>query len=253
MRFGICLAMFAAAVFVGVPSARADVDVTVTITGNLDDIIAVLEQLKRAGIGGSRTGSSREDALQVKMHSISEKGKIPGSILESLQPEAEPKPAPVVALEAVQAEPTSLLAGEKLRISVRAVDEAHLIDTVTAGIPDLGLLADLTDDGTRGDATLGDGVWTAEVTLPANAAPATYAIEIMAYGAYGAPLNRALPNGTQELLRAEASVVVESLPEMPAPEGIQSQYASEDAPAEDAPAEVTEEVPAETPPAPGIE
>ena len=226
-RFTACLAVLLTLALAAAPRASTELSVTVTLTGDLDEIIEVLQRLRRMGIGGTQQGANREEGLRLQIRSVHENGGTPGSILDTLMPEPEPKPEPVLKLEAPAVDARELLPGSSAQITVRAIDPKGQIDTITVGVKELSFLADLRDDGRAGDEVADDDVWWGLLTLRDDAAPGEYVIEFSAYGAYGALLMVENKAGEPEPLRARTVFTVPEpppLPDIETPPGFQGGY-----------------------------
>lgn len=159
----------------------AEVTVSITVTGTIEELIPILQKLQELGLGGA---SASPDPLKLNVHSVMTEGEAA----------AEPSPqTPAFSEAAIQ--PASAKAGESVLITVRVVDPARVVDTVVAGIGELRL--DLFDNGTEGDATAGDGVWSRQTTLPSTLAAGDMAVAISAYNANGEPVTLPSADGTQ--------------------------------------------------------
>lgn len=169
--------------------AAGEVQVTLTISGDLDEILAVVQHLKQMGLG---TGDwEPNDPLKLRIHSVQ---AMPGAepapeaaAPAETAPEPMPAPEPALALREASAVPPNPSPGAPVLVSVRVVDEEGRIDTLAATLAKTNVTVDLKDDGSHGDAAAGDGVWSATLPTPADAA-GPYEIQIIAYDANGHPL-----------------------------------------------------------------
>lgn len=196
--FGIAFLLFTA-------SARAEISVSVTINGSLEEITAVLQHLQTMGAGHAAGETGEELKLQV--HSITS-GELqtaqpevvwvaPGQ--EQPAPAAAPASAPVLALQGLVVNPASAPAGASVVITAQVVDEAHVIDTMSSTFGDGGPVVDLYDNGTNGDATAGDGTWSGTLLLPADAAAGASTIRIEAFDSNGGAVTVSGAEGTAPL------------------------------------------------------
>ncbi len=181
--------------------AYADVEVSLTISGNTSEILAILQQLKNMGYGGT------EDPLKLRVHSLHnvQEESMAQEGLSALpegemapeghpegqaegQVEAPPEPKPVIALNNPAINPVSAAPGQNLLVTVEVIDLKNAIDTLSvtfgAGKPPV----DLHDNGTNGDTAPGDGLWSALLPIPAEAAQGPHELIIAAFDANGAPI-----------------------------------------------------------------
>ncbi|HPO17012.1 MAG TPA: hypothetical protein PLI09_26480 [Candidatus Hydrogenedentes bacterium] len=183
----------------------ADVEVSLTITGNTEEILAILQQLKNMGYGGT------EDPLKLRVHSMhnvqEESMAMEGapaapegaSAIEGQpegaaegqpegQQEAPPEPKPVIALNNPVAAPASVIAGQNALVTVEVIDLKNTIDTLSVSFGAGKIPVDLHDNGTNGDTAPGDGIWSAVLPIPLDAAQGPHEITISAFDANGAPI-----------------------------------------------------------------
>ncbi len=181
--------------------AYADVEVSLTISGSTSEILAILQQLKNMGYGGT------EDPLKLRVHSLHnvqdesmvkegalstpEGGAVADSQTEGQaegQVEAPPEPKPVIALNNPVVTPATAAPGQNMLVTVEVIDLKNAIDTLSvsfgAGKPPV----DLHDNGTNGDTAPGDGLWSALLPIPADAAQGPHELTIAAFDANGAPI-----------------------------------------------------------------
>jgi hypothetical protein len=193
IRCGRCVAaLVAACAAVFALPARAELEVSLVITGNMDEIRAVFDQLQASGIG--EAGNAGE-GLKLEVHSAA------GTPMTEAPAEAEAAPAPEapLTLTHMSVEPPTVLAGAVLRVSVKVQDKENRVDTIGANLHSAGkeFTFDLFDNGSHGDDTAGDGTWTVNVAVPGAATPGEYILTLYAYDATGERI--ALPNAAGEL------------------------------------------------------
>ena len=165
---------------------------SVTISGPIDEILPLLEQLKDMGVGAPST----DESLRVELRSVAK------------APEAAEPPKPPLALEALQADPPSVRVGEPVRLSVRVSDPAGVVDTVAATISGVAGSVDLYDNGTHGDATVNDGVWSASVVTDAPLAPGEHTVAVSAFNAFGTVVMAPGADGKPVPLTCETKIAV---------------------------------------------
>lgn len=175
----------------------AEVTVSVTLSGDMDEIIGILHQLKRLGAG---EGDAAEDPLRLRVHSVMTGEDLSPEVLyvappteappadEGLEATPEVPPTPALALTNPLLEPNSVAQGDPLLVSVHVVDEASQVDTVTAKVAGTEMSVDLLDNGTNGDVTAGDGIWTATLQLEEDLRPKNYAVDIFIFDVNGQPI-----------------------------------------------------------------
>ncbi len=172
--------------------AVADVQVSITLTGDLDEMLGILQQLRRMGYGG---GEYDEDPLRLRVHSTHQTQQEsvilpPENEAAPLEEEVTPElpPQPVIALNTPAIEPASAAPGSAVRVTVQVIDMENAIDTLAATLNAANVAADLFDNGQNGDIAAGDGVWSAMLNLPVDLPPGRYEVKILAYDANGAPI-----------------------------------------------------------------
>lgn len=188
--------------------AGADLETTVTISGDLDEIIAVLSKIREMQ-GGE---PAADEAMKVEVHSMMSAG-------EPAEPAATPTPAeveiqrPELGLKGTVFEPAPVVAGRTCNVQVRVSDPFWVVDTVALRLETPGsLTADLYDNGRHGDETAGDGLWQREITIPADTPPGGYQATITAYDANGEPITYVGPDGQERKLTTNASLTVTTGP-----------------------------------------
>ncbi len=187
-----------------VVAARAELQVSLEISGSVDEIMAVLQQLREAGLGDA--GEEGSEGLRLEVHSTA-------TAEEAAAPVEAPAAAPTqpIALSNVGLEPSVVTAGQVLRVTVQVYDEANVVDTVAANMhsEDKEFTFDLFDDGSHGDETAGDGVRSVNVAVPGAATPGEYQLTFYAYDAAGTQLSLPGENGEPTPITISATVTVQ--------------------------------------------
>lgn len=176
---------------VAVVPARAEVTVSITISGPVEELVPILQKLQELGLGGA---TATADPLKLNVHSV---------MTEEEKAAAE---SPQPAIKSVTVEPASAKAGGSVLIAASVADPNRAIDTVAATIGDTKV--DLFDNGTEGDVTAGDGVWSRMTALPAGLAPGEVEVSAHAYNANGEAVQVPGTNGEPTALTAMAKVAV---------------------------------------------
>jgi hypothetical protein len=191
--------------------ALGDVTVSITLNGSIDEILPLLEHLRDMGIGAQ--AQEERDAvmnLYSTIHATPEGELVVGtSPVEAVPqaeaaPEAPAPPEPKLGLADAQAAPSTIPSGETTLLTVAVSDPDHVVDTMAAANAATGLSVDLYDNGSMGDVTPNDGIWSRSVSL--TAAPGDYMVTITAYNANGEPVLVEGENGPSEPLTATARV-----------------------------------------------
>jgi len=182
---------FLVVVWAGV--SYGELSVSVTISGPIEEILPLLEHLRKMDVGTS----SADESLRVELRSVAKPAEV--------APPAPPKPA--LALEEPQADPPSFRAGEPVTLSVGVSDPGGVVDTVSAVIDGVDASVDLYDDGTHGDAAAGDGVWSAwSVFAPID--PGEHGVAVSAFNTYGTVVVAPGPDGKPGPLTRQTKIVV---------------------------------------------
>ncbi|MFA6242852.1 MAG: hypothetical protein WC655_18075 [Candidatus Hydrogenedentales bacterium] len=181
--------------------ATAELSVTVSITGNIDEVLPLLRHLQDLGIGLGAGAGAEPPKLEVH------------SVMSGAEP-AEPAP-PVLGFQQVVIEPASAKPGDSVLITARVGDPDHLVDTVAATVA--GLTVDLFDNGTEGDATAIDGVWSRTVVVPVSVPAGDAALSISAFDVNGDAVQITAADGTKSPMTIPASVNIQAASEAPAP------------------------------------
>ncbi|MBL7648188.1 MAG: hypothetical protein JNK74_18550 [Candidatus Hydrogenedentes bacterium] len=173
-------------------------EVSLTVEGEPEEIQAVLDFIKSLNAGGE------DDPLKINVHSIAAKG-------ETETPETE-TPAledPPLSLERPEVFPAKGAPGAPFIVTVNVRDKYDEVDTLSVRLAGTSLSTDLYDDGTQGDKTPGDGIWTATLT-PLDVTPSgAYTVEITPYDKNGKALTTLKPDGTVVKLVANTELTIE--------------------------------------------
>lgn len=159
--------------------ASEEVSVTVKFTGSIDELMDVLESLQALGIGEKQAASVNEP-VRVQMHSVATNSASPPA------PVQLPQAAGSISLSQATVVPAQARPGDSVLVSVRVVDPRGDVDTVAATLHGVnGFMFDLYDNGTHGDTTRGDGVWSYALEIPTLAGAKTYRVIVTAYDRSG--------------------------------------------------------------------
>lgn len=203
----------------------ADVEVSLTITGNTEEILAILQQLKNMGYGGA------EDPLKLRVHSMHHvqeesmamegapaapegasgaEGQPEGAAegQPEGQQEAPPEPKPVIALNNPIAAPASVPTGQNTLVTVEVIDLKNAIDTLSVSFGAGKIPVDLHDNGTNGDTAPGDGLWSAVLLIPMDAAQGPHEVTISAFDANGAAIMTLTKDQRVVPLNAKVQIMV---------------------------------------------
>ena len=207
--------------------AYAELSVSVTISGPLEELLPLLQHIKDMGIGhgGGETG------IKLEMNSVAAPAApAPEAATQAAPPPAPeasttaaaqptppptappPPPKPALGFSEIQVAPSTTKPGNTVLISVRVNDPDHQVDTVSAttdgtvaNAPGVG---DLYDNGTHGDVTAADGIWSAAVILSSQVAPGEYPITIRGYNRNGLSVMVPGPDKQDIPLSAQAKITV---------------------------------------------
>ncbi len=173
-------------------------EVSLTVEGEPEEIQAVLEFIKTLNPGGE------DDALKINVHSIAANGN--GETTTAETPALEDPP---LSLERPEVLPAKGAPGAPFLVTVNVRDKYDEVDTLSVRLSGTSISTDLYDDGSQGDKTPGDGVWTATLT-PLDVTPSgAYTVEITAYDKNGKALTTLLPDGTVVKLVANTELTIE--------------------------------------------
>ena len=171
---------------VSLPRAEAEVTISITLTGSIDEILPILQHLQGLGLGTAGT-----DALKLNVHSVmgAEAGEVPAPAPAEPAPAPEvapPPPPPTLGFTGVVVTPAAAKAGETMTFSATLSDPDHVVDTVAITVGELKF--DLFDNGANGDVTAMDGTWSRAYELPATLTAGAHAGVIQAYDVNGEPV-----------------------------------------------------------------
>lgn len=207
----LCLALMMGCV------ARADVTVSLQIHGTIDEILPILQLLKSAGVGSS-LGAEEKAGLKLELNSVAEVNPSATEAAPETSPVAGPVPtaepeaaAKRIVLGAPKVEPAVSKPGEQVLVTLEVKDPAKRVHTVAASEGNGGAgskYVDLYDDGTHGDATPNDGVWSYQSKVSENAAEGEFTFRIVAFDANGQPLTQEDENGNQVEVATEGRLIV---------------------------------------------
>jgi hypothetical protein len=193
--------------------AFGDMAISVTISGPIEEIVPLLQHLKELGVGTASSGV--EGPAKVQITSVATVSTETPPPAEPAPPEPPapspppPPPKPPLALLNLKAEPGTIKPGGNLLLAVQVSDPDHVVDTVAATIEGMPGSAELYDNATHGDATAGDGLWSAAVTLPPDLAPGEHAVGAKAFNANGIPVTAKAENQPEAPLFAQTKVTVQ--------------------------------------------
>jgi len=191
----ICLLI---ALGIAAAPARADVSVSITISGPIEELVPVLQKLQELGLGGA---SPTADPLKLNVHSV-----MTGAEQAPAPADAVPAAPAQPAFESAVVEPATAKAGSPVLITAKVVDPNRAIDTVAASVGDVKV--DLFDNGAQGDVTAGDGVWSRLAPLPATIAAGEITVDVHAYNANGEAVQVPGPDGQPAPLTTQAKLTV---------------------------------------------
>jgi hypothetical protein len=213
------------AVFVGIlgwlcvfPTWSAEV--SLTIQGNADEIMAILQLLRDSGF----VSATAPDPLRLHVHSVagptdaqaapqegsveSGAGSTTAEAPATEAPAAAPTPPPTPALMNVIIEPQVSKAGQPVRLMVTVQDPNHEIDTLAAEIDGTGVSVDLFDNGMNGDAVVGDGIWSGTALLPSDLRAGDYTVSFQAFDGKGNAIEVTGADGAKHPLRLEGKLTL---------------------------------------------
>jgi len=199
--FGLVLA-------VALGSASAEVTVSVSISGTIEELLPILRHLQDMGFGVGPTGTE-EDALQLEMFSVmSPEGQKPPEEQARKEPVKMPL-KPVLSMKEATVAPAPVKLGETALVTVAITDPERVVDTVGATLGSLRDNSfDLFDNGAQGDAAANDGIWSRRVEVPATLPVGNHPIRIQAYDRNGDPVMVKKPDGKALPLRTETQCAV---------------------------------------------
>ncbi len=191
-------------------AAGSGPEVSVSISGSLNDMLPVLQLLRNMGFG-FESPDDAEQPLRLEVHSVVTDGDLIQSAaagdIPGMGERAEQAALPdTPGLYHPAADPASAKPGGPITVSVMLVDPERRVDTLSARIVGAeGVLADLYNDGTHGDVTPNDATWTGTLALPSTLITGSHLVELTAYDNYGDPV--ADENGEPMRLRIPIEIM----------------------------------------------
>jgi len=184
----ICLGVCVAGVL-SVSTASAQVEVSVTLSGSVEEMLPILQHLRDMGFGDAADieVSGGDEAIRMSVHSV-----MTGDEDAAAAEETDAPPAPEgLALFNALFEPASAKSGTAALLTVAVNDPDKKVDTVAATFRDIpdGTL-DLFDNGTQGDRTEGDGIWSRRVPVFPQLQAGQHVLEIAAYDVNGQRISK---------------------------------------------------------------
>ncbi len=197
--------------------ARAEVTVSLQIHGTVDEILPILQMLKNAGIGTS-LGAEEKAGLKLELNSVAEVDTSEAQAVPETPPSnaSGPTVEPEVAAKRVvlsrpKVEPAVSKPGEQVLVTLEVKDPAKRVHTVAASEGNGGAgskYVDLYDDGTHGDLTPNDGIWSYQSKVSETAADGEFTFRIVAFDANGQPLTQDDGQGNHVEVATEGRLVV---------------------------------------------
>ena len=176
------------------PSAHAELEVSLTVSGEIGEIQALLSYIEQRNRAGADEGNN---PLKISVHSIAGGDSLPANM---------PHP---VTLETPQLSAEKLTPGQPALVTVAVRDDRDEVDTLAIEVVGTNLKTDLYDDGTHGDEDPGDSVWSVTLT-PMEATPAgEYELIITGYDPKGRPLTSAREDGAESPVQVRRNVSIE--------------------------------------------
>lgn len=175
-------------------------EVSLTVEGDPEEIEAVLEFIKTLKPGSA----AEDDPLKINVHSIAAPGGAEAGSGGSGEIEEPP-----LSLERPEVFPAKGAPGTPFVVTVNVRDKYDEVDTLSVRMSGTSFSTDLYDDGTHGDKTPADGLWTATLT-PLEVTPSgAYRLDIAAYDKNGQALTALKPDGTVVKLAANTELTIE--------------------------------------------
>ncbi len=177
MGFGVCMAAL-----LGSASVSAQVEVSVTLSGSVEEMLPILQHLRDMGFGDSAKidVSGGDEAIRMSVHSVMKGDEAAES------DEAAPEMPEGLALFDAKFDPASAESGKAALLTVSVSDPEKKVDTVAARFRDISdATLDLFDNGTQGDRTVGDGIWSRRVPVFPQLQAGQHVLEITAFDVNG--------------------------------------------------------------------
>ncbi len=188
------------------PLALAEVSISITISGSIEELLPILRQLQNMGVGVS---DGTEDPLKLNVHSVMTGDDMPLPGAEPAQAPVEPQPEPKpmgLGIHETSVAPNPAKTGESVLFTATVGDPNHVVDTVGLTLGDVTF--DLFDNGANGDLTAMDGIWSRSYELPASLPPGDYVAMISAYDVNGEPVILAGEGEEPKPIAAEAPFTI---------------------------------------------
>lgn len=178
-------------------TAGAEVSVSITITGSIDELLPILEHLRGLGIGVA-SDAAEDDSLKLQVHSVisEEEAALPGG----------PAAKPQLGLRDLEVEPRAVKRGNPVLVTVKLSDPDHVVDTVAVTLGDATF--DLYDDGTNGDSKALDDVWSRLLSVAETTDTGEQSLRAHAFDVHGDRVLVAGGDGKAAPLSAEGKVTV---------------------------------------------
>jgi hypothetical protein len=188
ITLGCCMPMIAA----------AELTLSITISGTPDELIPLLETLKKMGFGTEGSKQQSDEPIRFEMNSVSSETDAP--------PETNEEPE--LGIWGAAAQPSPAKPGDTVMVTLQVTDTEGRIDTIAASMgDDDGLLFDLYDNGTNGDEVARDGVWSYELTVPQSLDVEQYTILIIPYDRNGDEITTEV-DGEVQTMRSEVVLAI---------------------------------------------
>lgn len=179
---------------IGSPRAIAELEVSLTVSGEIGEIQALLSYIEQRNRAGADEG---DNPLKISVHSIAGGDAVPNNM---------PRP---VTLATPQLSAEKLTPGQPALVTVAVMDDRDEVDTLAIEVVGTNLKTDLYDDGTHGDVDPGDNVWSVTLT-PMEATPAgEYELIITGYDPKGRPLTTTRRDGNEKPVQVRRDVTIE--------------------------------------------
>ncbi len=188
-------AIFCVILLAHAPFAHASLEVSLTVTGDIGEIKALLDYIEARNQQGA---DASDNPMKIMVHSVA----------DGLEMTAQPARVPV-KLATPQISSGKLTPGQSTLVTVAVRDEQQLLDTLAIQIVNTNLSTDMYDDGSHGDAKANDGVWSVTLT-PLETTPAgSYELIVSGFDRNGHALLSPDGAGEEQPLQARTSVSIE--------------------------------------------
>lgn len=191
--------------------AKAEVSVSLSISGDPSELMAILNLLRQEGFG-TESIIEGDDPLKIRVESFGgQEDGLSGESVEEIMPLASPAelppPTPLLLLANPIVTPNTVAPGATALVSLALIDERSAVDTIAMTFE--GKSFDLSDTGDQGDQIAGDGIWSTEVPVPETLEPGSYALGFTAFDAHGMPVIADESGDSPVALTATTSLVVQ--------------------------------------------